>query len=103
MEIRHQQEGNKLTIAIEGVIDAVTARDLDAFLADHLGNADEVVFDLSKLEYTSSAGLRSFLATQQHMDAKDGDMTIQQYTDKVAKELGGSIKVVDFVRFALGE
>ena len=34
---------------------------------------------------------------------KDGDMTVQQYTDKVAKELGGSIKVVDFVRFALGE
>ena len=30
-------------------------------------------------------------------------MTIQQYTDKVAKELGGSIKVVDFVRYALGE
>ena len=34
---------------------------------------------------------------------KDGDMTVQQYTDKVAKQLGGSIKVVDFVRFALGE
>jgi elongation factor Ts len=34
---------------------------------------------------------------------KDGDLTIQTYTDKVAKELGGSIKVVDFVRFALGE
>ena len=34
---------------------------------------------------------------------KDGDMTVQQYTDKVAKELGGSIKVADFVRFALGE
>ena len=34
---------------------------------------------------------------------KDGDLTIQKYTDKVAKELGGSIKVVDFVRFALGE
>lgn len=34
---------------------------------------------------------------------KDGDITIQQYTDKVAKELGGSIKVVDFVRYALGE
>ncbi len=34
---------------------------------------------------------------------KDGDLTIQTYTDKVAKELGGSIKVVDFVRYALGE
>ena len=34
---------------------------------------------------------------------KDGDMTIQAYTDKVAKELGGTIKVVNFVRYALGE
>ena len=34
---------------------------------------------------------------------KDGDLTIQKYTDKVAKELGGSIKVVAFVRYALGE
>ena len=34
---------------------------------------------------------------------KDGDLTIQTYTDKTAKELGGSIKVVDFVRFALGD
>lgn len=34
---------------------------------------------------------------------KDGDLTIQTYTDKVAKELGGTIKVVDFIRYALGE
>ena len=34
---------------------------------------------------------------------KDNDQTIQTYTDATAKELGGSIKVVDFVRFALGE
>ena len=34
---------------------------------------------------------------------KDNEKTIQQYTDAVAKELGGSIKVIDFVRFALGE
>ena len=31
------------------------------------------------------------------------NQTIQSYTDKVAKDLGGTIKVVDFVRFALGE
>lgn len=34
---------------------------------------------------------------------KDGDVTIKEYSEKVAKELGGSIKVVDFIRFALGE
>lgn len=34
---------------------------------------------------------------------KDGDMSVQQYTDKIAKELGGSIKIVGFVRFEKGE
>ncbi len=33
---------------------------------------------------------------------KNPDQTIAQYTDEVAKRLGGSIKVVGFVRFALG-
>ncbi len=34
---------------------------------------------------------------------KNSDQTIQQYTDATAKQLGGAIKVVNFVRFALGE
>ena len=34
---------------------------------------------------------------------KDSEKTIKSYTEQVAKELGGSIKVVDFIRFALGE
>lgn len=34
---------------------------------------------------------------------KDGDLTITKYTDKVAKELGGSIVINGFVRFEKGE
>ncbi len=34
---------------------------------------------------------------------KDGDMSVQQYTDTTAKALGGSIKVVEYVRFEKGE
>ena len=34
---------------------------------------------------------------------KDPDQTISQYTAQVAKSLGGQIKIVDFVRFVLGE
>lgn len=34
---------------------------------------------------------------------KNSDQTIQQYTDVTAKQLGGTIKVANFVRFALGE
>ncbi len=34
---------------------------------------------------------------------KDNDLSVQKYVDKVAKELGGSIKVVEFARFERGE
>lgn len=34
---------------------------------------------------------------------KDGDLSVNKYVDSVAKELGGSIKVTDFVRYEKGE
>ncbi len=34
---------------------------------------------------------------------KDSSMSVQQYTESVAKELGGNIKIVSFVRFEKGE
>ena len=34
---------------------------------------------------------------------KDGDLTVEQYTAKVAKELGGDIKIVKVTRFQKGE
>ena len=34
---------------------------------------------------------------------KDSDQTIGQYTEKVAKDLGGTIKLAGFVRYVLGE
>ena len=34
---------------------------------------------------------------------KDGDMTVGQYTAKVAKDLGGDIKVIKFTHFVKGE
>ena len=34
---------------------------------------------------------------------KDGDLTVAQYTAKVAKDLGGDIKIVKFSRFQKGE
>ncbi len=34
---------------------------------------------------------------------KDGDLSVSKYVDKTAKELGGSIKIVDYARFEKGE
>jgi len=34
---------------------------------------------------------------------KDGDVSVQKHIDAVAKEIGGSVKVLEFVRFEKGE
>jgi len=34
---------------------------------------------------------------------KDNSITVEQYTDNTAKELGGSIKIIEFTRFEKGE
>ena len=34
---------------------------------------------------------------------KNGDVTVAQYVEEMAKKAGGSMKVVDYVRFEKGE
>ena len=34
---------------------------------------------------------------------KDGDLSVAKYVQQTAKELGGSIKIVDYTRFEKGE
>ncbi len=41
------------------------------------------------------------LVDQQYV--QDSKLTVQQYTDTVAKELGGSIKITGYTRFEKGE
>lgn len=83
MELRNERDGANLRIYISGAITAATAPELEAILGDNLDDIDEVVFDLSNLDYTSSAGLRAFLGAQQIMDEKDGKMTVRGANDVV--------------------
>ncbi|MCC8022412.1 MAG: translation elongation factor Ts [Clostridiales bacterium] len=58
------------------------------------------------LEKIVSGRLSKFYKESCLMDqefVKDGDLSVGQYVEKVAKELGASIKATGFVRFAKGE
>ena len=72
MEIRKEMNGTTLTIALEGRLDTVTAPDLEAALREELDKAEALVFDFTKLEYISSAGLRVLLSAHKVMSAKGG-------------------------------
>ena len=82
MNINQNREGNKLTITIEGELNAITAPDLMGVVENELSGVTELIFDLEELNYTSSAGLRVLLEAQQIMD-EQGSMTVRHANDAV--------------------
>ena len=82
LNINKEQENGTLTIALEGRLDTTTAPQLEAQLQDALGSVTDLKFDLEKLEYISSAGLRVLLASQKIMN-KQGTMVISNASAEV--------------------
>ena len=72
MTITKNQNGTALEIALEGRLDTMTSPELEAELNRSLGGAESLVFDFSKLDYISSAGLRVLLASHKQMAGKGG-------------------------------
>ena len=72
MTIHKQEENGALHIALEGRLDTTTAPSLEAELGESMKNADKLVFDLGKLDYISSAGLRVLLSAHKAMSKKGG-------------------------------
>lgn len=75
MTIQKIQDGDQLTVQLEGRLDTVTAPQLEGELTSALDGIKRLNFDFEKLEYISSAGLRVLLATQKRMN-KQGNMTL---------------------------
>ena len=76
MTINELKEGNKLTIALSGRIDTITAPELEQVINSGLNGINELIFDLAELEYMSSAGLRVMLTAKKKMDTQGGKMTV---------------------------
>ncbi len=72
LSISRVREDGKLTLALEGRLDTISAPELEACLKEELGGSEELVLDLEKLDYISSAGLRVLLAAQKTMCRRGG-------------------------------
>ena len=82
MKIEKKQDGAELTIALEGRLDTMTAPELDKELQGSLSGIAQLVFDLSKLDYVSSAGLRVLLSAQKVM-SKQGSMVVKNVNEQI--------------------
>lgn len=72
MEITSKREESKVTMEITGWLDTQTAPQLGEALSQLDDNVTSLVFDFSKLEYISSAGLRQVVTAYKKMAGKEG-------------------------------
>ena len=82
MNIQKTLSGAALTVALEGRLDTTTAPKLEEELRSSVDGITRLVFDLAKLEYISSAGLRVLLAMQKLMN-QQGEMVLQNVNEAV--------------------
>ena len=95
MAINKNQEGTKLTIALEGRLDTTTSPELEKSLHESLTGIEELVMDFSGLEYISSAGLRVLLSAQKLM-MKQGSMKVTHVSDTIMEifEVTGFVDIL---------
>jgi len=83
------EPSNPSTIALAGRLDSSTAPELEAVLNRVLKNAQlpRLVFDLSQLEYLSSAGIRCFVRARKAIEPGGGRVAIVNPQPAVRKVL----------------
>lgn len=95
LNINKCNEGKKLTVVLEGRLDTTTSPELEKSLRESLEGVEELVLDLGKLEYISSAGLRVLLSAQKLM-MKQGSMKVTNVNETVMEifEVTGFVDIL---------
>ena len=68
MEVNMNVHDDVLYVEIMGNLNNKTAPELETMLEEKRDSVNAIVFDASKLEYMSSAGLRVIMATEIYMN-----------------------------------
>ena len=82
MTIEKKINGETVTLIVSGRLDTQTAPELEAELDSILSGTKELTFDMTNLEYVSSAGLRVILKAQKAMNAQ-GSMKLTGVNDSI--------------------
>lgn len=82
LNIAKNVNGSEIKFILEGRLDTATAPQLEATLNSVLAGVTSLKFDLEKLDYISSAGLRVLLSAQKTMN-KQGSMVISNVSPEV--------------------
>ena len=80
-KITKKQEGDALTVKVEGRLDTNTSPVFQSELEPLLGGLTKLTLDLEQLDYVSSAGLRVLLTFQQALEESGKTMEVCHVND----------------------
>lgn len=87
MNITKNLSDNVLEIALEGRLDTSTAPQLDDVIKNGKEDYQKMVFDFSKLDYISSAGLRVLLSANKMMTISGKEPITIKNANEIVKEV----------------
>ena len=82
LKVSVNKDGDTYTVLVDGRLDTLTSPQLDEEINKIIGGAKKLIFDLDKLAYISSAGLRVLLGAAQQMDGK-GEMVLIHVSEAI--------------------
>ena len=96
MDINMERKDKELTVSLDGRLDTLSAPELEDRLESGLDGVETLVFDLEKLSYISSAGLRVLLSSMKVMD-EQGSMKVRNVSPEVMDifEVTGFVDMLD--------
>jgi anti-sigma B factor antagonist len=86
MEITESKAGTAHVLSLSGRLDATTSSQLEKVVVERLQSGENrLLFDLSNLQYISSAGLRSLAAVLVKCRDEGGDMKLAALNERVTR------------------
>ena len=88
MEINLIKHENDAELKLNGFIDASNAAEVEKILVDVAQQFDNLTFDMEKLDYVSSAGLRAFKRVYMEIRRKSGTLYAKNVNSAIEEVLG---------------
>jgi anti-sigma B factor antagonist len=97
MTINVERDFELVTLEITGRLDTTTAPNLESVINELSEDTRELIFDMSGVEYISSAGIRVLLGAYKKMTLNQGTMRIEKANDMVREvfEMTGLSDMLD--------
>ena len=83
MTINVERDFELVTLEITGRLDTTTAPNLESVVNELSEDTKELIFDMSEVEYISSAGIRVLLGAYKKMNLNQGKIRIEKANDMV--------------------